>query len=112
MRGLVFGLAIIPLVACSSVFAGEGQPPTESDGSQTVQKLPSPDQGRSTKSKKQISKAQSKSAVPSLPLSSAETYAAEHSADLPVSSPAKPAAPATNSWTGFYIGTGAGVGRQ
>jgi hypothetical protein len=112
MRGLVFGLALIPLVACSSVSAGEGQPSTESDGSQTAQQLPSPNQGRSTKSKRQISKTQSRSAAPSLPLSSAETYAAEHSADLPVSAPAKPASPATNSWTGFYIGAGAGVGRQ
>ena len=112
MRRLVFGLALIPLMACSSVSAGEGQLSTESDGSQKVQKLPSPNQGRSPKNNKQISRTQSRSAPPSLPLSSAETYAAEHSVDLPVSSSAKPASPATNSWTGFYVGAGIGAARQ
>jgi len=111
LRRLVFGLALIPLVACSSVSAGEGQLSTESDGSQKMQKLPSP-QGRSPKNNKQISRTQSRSALPSLPLSSAETYASEHSVDLPVSSAAKPASPATNSWTGFYVGAGIGAARQ
>jgi hypothetical protein len=111
MRRLVFGLALIPfVVACGGVSAGEGQLSTEPDGSQKVQKLSSP-AGQGTSPKKQVSRSQSRSAPPSLPLSSAETYAAEHSADLPVSSPAKPASPTTNSWTGFYIGAGAGVGR-
>jgi hypothetical protein len=110
MRGVVFGLALIPLVVCSSVSAGDAQPSTESDGSQTVQKLPSPSQGRSAKNNKQISKSQSRPAPSSLPLSSAEAYAAEHSANLPVSSPPRTETPAANSWTGFYVGAGGGIG--
>ena len=113
MRGLVFGLALIPLVACSNVSAGDAQPSIESDGSQTVQKLPSRRQGRSVKNNKQISKTQSRPAPSSLPLASAEAHAAEHSANLPVSPATKSAPPAaTNSWSGFYIGAGAGAGRQ
>jgi hypothetical protein len=112
MRCLVFGLALIPLVACSGVFAGEGQLSTESDGSQKTQKVPSPNQARISKSNRQISRTKSRSALPSLPLSSAETYAAEHSANLPVSSAAKAPSPATNSWTGFYVGAGIGAARQ
>jgi hypothetical protein len=34
---------------------------------------------------------------------------AEHSASLPISSAPKSTAPATNSWTGFYVGAGAGA---
>lgn len=110
MRHLVFGLALIPVLACGGVSAGEGQLSTESDGSQKVQKLPSPGQGRS--SKKNISRTQSRLASPALPFSSTETYAAEHSVDLPVSSQPRPASPATNSWTGFYVGAGIGAARQ
>jgi hypothetical protein len=110
MRRLVFGLALIPLVACGSASAGEGSLSAASDGSQAVQRSPSPSQRQSPKKIKQISKTQSRPTPSSLSLSSAETYAAEHSANLPVSSPPKPAAPATNSWTGFYVGAGAGIG--
>jgi hypothetical protein len=112
MRCSVFGLALIPLVICGSIFAAEAQSPTEPDASQKAQKLPSANPARAAKSSKQIPKTQSRSAPPPLPLSSAETYAAQHSADLPVSSAAKSPSPATNSWTGFYIGAGAGVGRE
>ena len=112
MRCMVFGLVLIPFVACSSVAAGEGQQWTESDGSQKVQKLPLPNQARSPKNNKPISRTQSRSAQPPVPLSSAETYASEHSAGLPVSSAAKPASPSTNSWTGFYVGAGIGAARQ
>ena len=92
MRGLVFGLALLPLAASSSVSAGEAQ---LVDGPPKAQKL-SP----------------LRSVPPSLPLSSAESYAATHSADLPVSYAPKPAPPATNSWTGVYVGAGMGAGRQ
>lgn len=87
MRHLVFGLALLPLLACS-VSAGEAQASAESAGSQKTRKLPS------------------------LPLSSAESYAAAHSANLPVSPTPKSASPATNSWTGVYVGGGIGAGRQ
>jgi hypothetical protein len=110
MRRQVLGLALILLVACSSVSAGEVEQLTETDGTQKVQNLPSPNQGHAKKNK-QTSRTQPRSVPPSLPLASAETYAAEHSADLPVSSAAKPASPTANSWSGFYIGAGAGVGR-
>ena len=112
MRRSVVGLTLIFLAACSSVFAEEGQLSTGTDGAQKVQKLPSPDRGRSPKNNKQLSARQSRSAPPSLPLSSAETYAAQHSADLPVSPPEKPTSSAPNSWTGFYVGAGIGAARQ
>lgn len=88
MRRLVFGLALWPIVASSSASAGGAQLATESAGSQKAQKLQS------------------------LPLSSEESYAAAHSANLPVSSGANPTVPANNSWTGVYVGAGIGAGRQ
>lgn len=112
MRRLVAGWTLISLVACSNAFAQEGQLSSGADGSQKVPRLPSPDQRRSLKNNKQISKAHHRMAPPSSPLSSAETYAAEHSGGLPVSSPAKSALPTTNSWTGFYVGGGIGAGRN
>jgi hypothetical protein len=115
MRRFVFGLALISLVACGSVSAGEGQAPnSEPDGSKKVQKLPSPGQPHPPKNNKQVSTAQSggRSIPRSLPLSSAETYASEHSAGAPVSSAAKPTSPVTNSWTGFYVGAGIGAAQQ
>jgi len=110
MRGPVFGLTLIALVICSSVFAGEGQLPIEADTSQKVQELAPPNRERPLKKNKHISRTQSRSAPSSLSLSSAETYAAAPSANFPVSSPAKAELPTTNSWTGFYVGGGAGVG--
>jgi hypothetical protein len=112
MRRSVVGLTLISLVACSSVFAEERQLSTGTDGAQEVQKLPPPSEGRSPKNNKQLSTRQSRSAPPSLPLSSVESYAAQHSADLPVSSPEKPASSAPNSWTGFYVGAGIGAARE
>lgn len=112
MRRLVFGLALINLVASSNVFAQEGQLSSGADGSQKLQKLPSANQGRSPKNNKRISDTHSRRRAASSPLSSAEAYAAEHSDGLPVSSPAKSALPTTNSWTGFYVGAGTGAGRE
>lgn len=112
MRRFVFGLALISVLACSSVFAGEVQAPnSESDG---LQKLPSPNQERPPKKNKQISRARSDGRpIPrSMPLSAAETYASEHSGSAPVSSAAKPVSPSTNSWTGFYVGAGSGAAQQ
>jgi hypothetical protein len=92
MRRLVFGLALLPLAASSSVSAGEAQ---LADGPPKAQKLSSP-----------------RSVPPSLPLSSAESYATTHSAGLPVSPAPKLASPTSNSWTGVYVGAGMGAGRQ
>ena len=100
MRALVFGLALIPFIVCS-VSASEAQSSTESD--KAVQKPSSSNQQRFQNNKKHILKTQSRPA---------EAYAAEHSANLPVPSAPKTEAPAANSWTGFYVGAGAGVGRQ
>ena len=115
MRRVFFGLALVPLMACGSVFAGEGQPlNSEPGGSQKVRKLPSPSQARRAKDNKQVSKGQfdGRPVPQSLPLSAAETYASEHSAGVPVSSTAKPASGVTNSWTGFYVGVGVGAAQQ
>jgi len=115
MRRLASGLALIAVVACGSVSAGEAQAQySESDASQKVRTLPSPGQIQRAKSNKQVSRAQSagRPGPRSLPLSAAETYASEHFANSPVSPVVKPATPAGNSWTGFYLGAGAGAARQ
>lgn len=111
MRRLVAGLALIALMACGRVSAGEVQP-IGPDGSRKLQKPPTSD-------RKRVPTKQSRAAPASLPLASAETYATNHHGNLPVSSSALPpargplaAAPATNSWTGFYLGGGAGAGRE
>jgi hypothetical protein len=112
MRGFVMGLALIPLAVLGSVSASEGQAAnSEPDGSQKVQKLRSPSRPQPPKKIRDGSTGQSgaRSVPRSLPLSAAETYAAEHSAGAPVSAAVKPASPATNSWTGFYVGAGVGA---
>jgi hypothetical protein len=115
MRRLAFGLALISVLACGSVSAAEAQAPnSEPDASQTERKLRSPGQIRPAKNHKKVSSGQSagRPGPRSLPLSAAETYASEHSANAPVSPVAKPAPPAGNSWTGFYLGTGIGAAQQ
>jgi hypothetical protein len=109
MRGLVFGLALVPFVALVGVSSVGAQSSPEADGSQKVQ--PAPGQARAPKkSNKQISK------TPSSSLTSAEAYAVEHSDKLPASSstnlPSPPVSPATHSWTGFHVGAGVGAGSQ
>ena len=115
MRHLTLGLALMAVLACGDVSAGVAQAPnSDSDASQNMRKSPSPGQIHPAKKNKQISKGQSpgQPAPQSLPLSAAEAYASEHSASAPISPAAKPAAPAGNSWTGFYLGAGAGAARQ
>jgi hypothetical protein len=115
MRRLAFGFALTSVLACGSVCAGEVLAPnSESDASQTVRKLPSPGQIHPAKNNKKASSAPSagRPGSRSLPLSAAETYASEHSANAPVSPVAKPAPSAPNSWTGFYLGAGIGAARQ
>lgn len=112
MRRVVFGLALISLVACGCVHAGEAQAPnTEAVRSQKIQNLPPPNQMHRPQKTRQVSrvKPDGRSVPQSLPLSAAEAYASEHSASAPVSSTAAPTSPATNSWTGFYVGAGIGA---
>ena len=111
MRRLVLPLTLIVFAGCSSVSAQQGQMSSGADGSPKAQKLSS-NQGQPPKNNKQVSKPHTRLAPQSSPLLSAETYAAKHSADLPVSATASSASRAPNSWTGFYLGAGAGVGRQ
>lgn len=113
MRHIIFGLALIPLLACSGVSAGERQAPAGSDGPQNAEALPSSNPpARSSKVGKRMPKRQPQPAASPPSLQSAETYAVDHSASPPASSGAKPASPATNSWTGFHIGAGVGAAHQ
>ena len=125
MRGIVFGLLLVPLIACSAVAEDAQIPNANTGGSQQAQanqnqKLPSeqvspPSQTDRFKNRKQtsITRSRARSAPGALPLSSAETYASEHPGNLAISSASKPAPPAgnspSNSWTGFYVGAGVGA---
>ncbi len=124
MRRIVFGLLLVPLIACSDVLAEDAQiPNANTGGSQQAQankKLPSeqvssPNQIDRAKNRKQtsITRSRAPSAPAALPLSSAETHASEHPGNLAISSAPKPAQPAgnspSNSWTGFYVGAGGGA---
>src|ERR1700761_6951670 len=109
MRYLAFGITLFAFVACNGA-SGEEQLSTDPGSSQKAQALPSPNQGRSSRTDARAPKA-SRSVSQPLPLSSAETYASEHSA-RPSVSVQKPASPATNSWTGFYLGVGVGGAQQ
>jgi hypothetical protein len=109
MRPVAVGLALISLMMYGSVFAGDASV-TDSTGSQEARK-PSPvPQSRPDKKRASATHADGSSAPRPLPLSSAETYAAEHSASMPITSVPKPAPSPGHSWTGFYVGAGAGVG--
>jgi hypothetical protein len=111
MGRVVFGLALMSLMLCSSAFAGD-VPNSDSGGSRQLQKPSPPSQMHRPKSLKQVSGTPSveRSGSQSLPLSSAAAYASEHSASLPISSVPRAAPPPGNSWTGFHVGVGAGVG--
>jgi hypothetical protein len=103
-----FGLTLISLMVCSSAFAGDA-PNTDSNGSQEVRK-PSPPAQILPKNNKQVSKARSDERSRLRALAPAAAYASEHSVNLPISSAPKPTPPSTHTWTGFYVGAGAGVG--
>jgi hypothetical protein len=113
MHRLLFGLALISLMACSDASAGDA-PNSASVGSPAVQKPPAPSRLRVPKQVKPAVRTESdaRSQPRPLPLSSAAAYASEHAADLPISSAPKAPPPSTHSWTGFYVGVGAGVGSQ
>jgi hypothetical protein len=109
MRRVLFGLTLILPMMCSIAFAGDASN-ADSNGSQKMQK-PSPSaQIRRLKNNKQVPRTQSELRSGPRSLSSAAAYASEHSATLPISSVPKSTPPPTNSWTGFHVGVGAGVG--
>jgi hypothetical protein len=111
MHRMLFGLALILPMACSNAWAGD-TPNSDSGSSQEVSKPSLPGRMHRPKAIKQVSGKPSagRSEPRSVPLSSAEAYAAEHSADLPILSAPKSPPPSTRPWTGFYIGAGAGIG--
>jgi hypothetical protein len=111
MRRIIFGLALVPFLACGSVSAGEGLALAGSDGMPKAEAPPPGKPAPAAKLAKRTPKRQSQPAAASS-LQSAESYAADHSANSPTSSAAKPASPAAGSWTGFYLGAGGGIGRQ
>jgi hypothetical protein len=102
MRRIVFGLLLVPLIACGDVLAEDAPVPS----------APSPSDHAKHRKPTSLTRSRAPSAA-ALPLSSAETYASEHPGNLAISSAPKPAPPASNStgnsWTGFYVGAGAGA---
>jgi hypothetical protein len=102
MRRIVFGLLLLPLIACGDVLAEDPPAPN----------APSPIDHAKHRKPTSLTRSRAPSAAV-LPLSSAETYASEHPGSLAISSAPKPAPPPSNStgnsWTGFYVGAGAGA---
>jgi hypothetical protein len=109
MHRLLFGLALVSLMACSDAFAGD-PPNSDSVAAPAAQKPPAPSRVRAPKTVKPVARTQSEPRP--LPLSSAAAYASEHATDLPISSAPKTTPPSSSPWTGFYVGVGAGVGHQ
>jgi hypothetical protein len=111
MHRILFGLTLISLLAYGNAFAGD-MPNSDSAGPQDVHQPASPSQTRHSKTAKQASGKPSEGRAErrSLSLPSAEAYASEHSASLPISSAPKSSPPSTRPWTGVYIGAGAGIG--
>jgi hypothetical protein len=110
MRHGFFGLLFFSLTACSSAVAGEALAPSADPGGSLEKPSPA-GQMPPSKSSKRVSRAQPDAPARqrSLPLSSASAYASEHATSLPISSPSGPAPPPSRSWTGFYVGAGAGA---
>ena len=112
MRHALFGLTLLPLIACGAAAGESAAPNSASSVSQNVAPSP-PHQAHRAKNSKHGSGTQSGgSPVPgSLPLSTTTAYTAEHSPSFPISTVPK-ATPESNSWTGFFLGVGAGAGTQ
>jgi hypothetical protein len=107
MHRILLSLALISLMASGNAFAGDA--PSADAGASQEPHQPSPHR---PKTARQVSAkpAGGRSETPSLPLSSAAAYAAEHSPDLPISTTPKSPPPSSRPWTGVYIGAGAGIG--
>jgi hypothetical protein len=113
MRRVIFAIALVPLLGCGSVVAGDAPGTDPAAAAPDIQKpAASPTQARKTVKRVSRTPADGRPAAGPLPLSAAAAYASEHSASLPVSPAPTPAPPAARPWTGFYIGAGAGVGAQ
>ena len=112
MRRVFLGLLFFSLTACSGAFGGES-PASNSDRGGSLEKPAPAGQMHPSKSSKRVSRAKTDadSGARSLPLSSAATYASEHPTTLPMSSPSQPAPSASKTWTGLYLGAGAGAAR-
>jgi hypothetical protein len=112
MRHALFGLTLLPLIACGTAAGESVAPNSASSVSQNVAPSP-PHRAHRAKNSKYGSGTQSGgSPVPrSLPLSTATAYTAEHSPSFPISTVPK-ATPESNSWSGFFVGVGAGAGTQ
>jgi hypothetical protein len=112
MRRLFFGLLFFSMTICRGAFGGEVPAP----GSDLAGSLKTPARAagdlhpsRSSKRASRV-KPDAGSGPRSLPLSSAAAYGFEHPTTLPMS-PAQPAPSASRTWTGFYVGAGAGAAR-
>jgi hypothetical protein len=111
--GRVFiGLLFFSLAAWNGARGGE-PPASGSDPGASLEKPSPAGQMHSSKGRKRMPRAEgdARSGPRSLPLSSAAAYALEHPTTLPMSSPSQPAPPASQTWTGFYVGAGAGAAR-
>src|SRR5689334_8629102 len=108
MQHRAIAIALIAFAACAGAF-GEEQLSTDAGHLQKASS-PSPDRASSSKINRRTPKSPRSASQP-VPLSSAEAYASEHSAQPSISAP-KEASPTTNSWTGFYLGAGVGGARQ
>jgi hypothetical protein len=121
MRHIVFGLVLVPLIACGDVWADEAQVPNANAANADVPNVnvPNANAGGSqqaqaneklpNRKRTSIVRSRGPSAPVALPLSSAEAYASGHPANLAISSVPKPAPAPGNSWTGFYVGGGVGA---
>jgi hypothetical protein len=110
MRRLFFGLLFFSLTASGGAFGGEALAPSSDSGGSLEKPAPA-GQLHPSKSGKRVSRAEpdGHSGPRSLPLSSAAAYAFEHPTTLPMSSPSQPAPSPSKTWTGFYVGAGAGA---
>jgi hypothetical protein len=114
MRHALFGLVLVPLMMCGSVFAEDapvaGADPSRSQAVQTGDKQPTTQKTRPPPGQMHHAKS-SKPALPlSLPLAAATADPSGPSASLPIAPVPRAAPPAARPWTGFYVGAGAGVG--
>ena len=110
MRRVFSGLLFFSLTI-SAAFGGEALAPS-SDAGASLEKPSSAAHLHPSRSSKPASRTQlhGRTGQRSLPLSSASAYASEHATGLPISSPPGPSPPQSPSWTGFYVGAGAGAG--
>ena len=110
MRRVLFGLLLVPLMACCDVFAHETLTRSSNPGG-SPKKL-SPIGQHHPKNGEPVARTRSdaRSGLLSLPLAASAAYASGHPASLPISPASRPEPPPSHSWTGFYVGGGSGVG--